>query len=125
MTYMRLYNVGWIVAYSRETKRTLAKFSKVVEVRTCAELTAYRVEQPLTYFLEGRGVVAVSEFNNVVLDEVEGDAIVLKYNYANGLRSTPAVAIEPVTPLGGMPPFIRITGPPRTLRLYLGRNQGP
>jgi hypothetical protein len=124
MSYMNLYNVGWIVAYSTEAKRALDKFPKVVEVRKCEHLTAYRVEQPLSYFLEGRGVVAVSEFNNVVLDEVEGDAIVLKYNFADGLRSTPAADIKPVTPMEGMPPFIRIVRPPRTLRLYLGADPG-
>ena len=121
MEYMRLYNIGWIVAYSSEAKQKLATFHEVAEVRQCEGLTAYRVEQPLTYFLEGRGVVVVSEFNNIVLDEVEGDSIVLKYNYVHGLRSMPPASIEPATLMDGMPPFVRIIGPSRKLRLYLGR----
>ena len=119
MTYMDLYNIGWIVAHSSEAKSTLRAFSKVVEMKGCEAWTAYRVNRPLSFFLEGRGVVATSQFNNLVLNGLEGDRVILKYNYLPGLKSRPTVKIEPVSPMNGMPPFIRIVAPPRTLRLYL------
>jgi len=80
-----------------------------------------QAEHPLSYFFEGRGVVVAVGFNNLVLDGLEGDAIVLKYNYLRGLKSTPQTKIEPAAPVSGVPPLIRILAPPRTLRLYLGR----
>jgi len=120
MKYMEFYNVGWVLAYTAETKDTLKGFAKLAEAKSCENVTTYRVERPLSYFLEGRGVVTVSEFNNVVLDRLEGDRVLLKYNYVDGLKSIPAANIEPVAPMDGMPPFIRIIEPPSTLRLYLG-----
>src|SRR5215510_10219244 len=86
MTYMDLYNIGWIAAHSAEAKGTLRKLAKVVEMKRCETVTVYRVDRPLSYFLEGRGVVAASQFNNLVLDGLEGHRIVLKYNYLPGLK---------------------------------------
>jgi len=120
MKYMEFYNVGWIIAYSVETKGTLKGFANLAEAKSCENFTAYRVERPLSYFLEGRGVVTVSEFNNVVLDGLGGDRVVLKYNYVDGLKSIPAANIESVVPMNGLPPFVRIIAPPPSLRLYLG-----
>jgi hypothetical protein len=89
--------------------------------KSCENLIAYQVKRPLSYFREGRGVVAVSEFNDLVLDRLEGGRIVLKYNYVPGLKSLPAADIGPVSSMDGMPPLIRIIAPPRKLRLYLER----
>ena len=120
MTYLDLYNVGWIVARDDRTKRVLDRLRpRVIEVGTCDNVTMYRAERPLSYFLEGRGVVARGEFNNLVLDGLEGNTIVLKYTFMDHLKSTPRARIEPIAPLDDMPPFIRIVDPPRTLRLYL------
>jgi hypothetical protein len=121
MEYLELYNVGWIVAHRAETKRALEQFPHVAEVGQCENVTAYRVERPLSYVLQGRGVVAVDEFNNLVLDGLEGDSIILSYNYVQGLESTPAVEIEPISLMNGLPPFIRLVAPPHTVRLHLGR----
>ena len=120
MRYVDLYNIGWIVAHSKEAIRTLERFPAVVAVRKCENLSMYRVEHRLSYFLEGRGAVAAAGFNNLILDGLEGDTIVLKYNYLPGLKSTPPAKIEPASLSSGMPPLIRIVAPPRSLRLYLG-----
>jgi len=119
MQYIDLYNIGWIAAYSSEAKVTLGSFSKVAEMKNCEDVTVYRVKRPLDYFLEGRGAVVASGYNDLVLDGLEGSSIVLKYNYVAGLKSEPAANIVPVSAMERMPPLIRIVAPPRTLRLYL------
>ena len=121
MRHVEEYNIGRIVVHSREAMRTLDGFPTVVGVRTCENLAAYRIEHRLSYLLEGQGAVGSAGFNNLILDRLEGDTIVLKYNYLPGLKSVPPAKIEPVSPISGMPPLIRIVAPPRTLRLYLGR----
>ncbi len=122
MKYLDLYNIGWIVARNRRTKRILDSLRpRVIEVGTCDNVTMYRTERPKSYFLEGRGVVAVDGFNNLILDGLEGNLIVLKYTFMRHLTSTPRAKIEPFAPLNDMPAFIRIVNPPRTLRLYLER----
>jgi hypothetical protein len=120
MSYLDLYNIGWIVVRDPRTKRVFDGLRPgVIEVGTCDNVTMYRAERAASYFLEGRGVVAAGDFNNLVLDGLEGNTIVLKYTYLPHLTSTPRARIEPIAALDDLPPFIRIVDPPRTLRLYL------
>jgi hypothetical protein len=71
------------------------------------------------YFLSGRGTVLERRHNNLVLGELSGDRVILKYHYVPGLVSQPSVQIAPIE-IGGDPePFIMIVHPPKELRLYL------
>ena len=79
---------------------------------------AYGVRQPATYFLEGRGQITVRD-HEIILWDLEGSTIVLKYHWLPGLRAACGVRLEQA----GAPPdphgFIRIVVPPEQLTIQL------
>ncbi len=119
LRYMGLYNVRWILVHSKESKRYLAGVPGVVPLASHEGLQTYRVEQEASFFAEGSGVVASKGPNRVVLDDLNGRSVVLKYHFIQGMRSEPPTAIGFVRLLDDPNPFIRITDPPRRLTLSL------
>jgi len=119
-TYMNAYNIGWIVAYHPDTKMALHRFEHIVKERECDDVDLFRVDQPLSYFLEGHGIISQVEPNNIQLRDLDSHTIVLKYHYVDGLRSVPPAAILPAATVPGLPPFIRIVAPAARLQLFLG-----
>jgi hypothetical protein len=117
--YLDLYNVGWILVHSPVAKHYLDNIPGVVPVASYGELKAYRYEHPLTYFLVGSGQVVEQRTNSVVLDNVAGSEIVLKFHRVPGLKSDPPATILPVKLMDDPNPFIRILNPPKQLRLFM------
>lgn len=117
--YLRTYNIGWIIVYSDRSKQYLDRIPFVTAVAHTPLLSAYRVDLPRSYFLAGRGRVVARRFGSVALDELEGDEVVLKYHYVQGLRADPPVTLDKFHVLDDPNPFVRIVHPPRALTLYL------
>ena len=117
--YLDLYNIGWIVAHSEESKRYLKNIAGVVPLEGFKELQTYKIERVHSYFLYGKGRILERGHNRLVLGELSGDKVVLKYHYVPGLVSQPAAQIAPVTIAGDPQPFIMISNPPKGLRLSL------
>jgi hypothetical protein len=75
-----------------------------------------KVNQPLSWFVEGEGKVQVGA-NRLELRDLKGNPIVLKYHWVEGLAATPHANILPLK-LGDDPiPFIKIVNSPRVLTL--------
>ena len=72
---------------------------------------------PRTFFLQGSGQVAARAINRLDLANLEGETVVLKYHFVPGMRAEPPTRIDGVRMLDDPQPFIRITRPPRSLRL--------
>lgn len=117
LEHLQLYNVGWIVVHSSASKAYLDSLEYVEEVAQHGLLKIYRVKQAPSYFTEGRGKVVDRKLNRIDLDEVEGDAVTLKYHFVDGLVAEPPVALLPVLLDGDPKPFIRILAPPRRLAI--------
>lgn len=117
--YLKTYNVGWIVAYSDRSEAYLDRMPFLTGVARRSPLRAYRVDLPRSYFLVGRGRVVARRFGSIVLDDLEGDEIVLKYHYVQGMRAIPSVILDKFNVLDDPNPFVRLVHPPRTLTLYL------
>lgn len=117
--YLDIYNVGWILVHSTAAKRYLDNMPGVVPVTGYRELKAYRYEHPLTYFLLGSGQVVEQRTNNLVLDNVAGSEIVLKFHYVPGIKSDPPTTILPIQVMDDPNAFIRILNPPKQIRLFL------
>jgi hypothetical protein len=77
----------------------------------------YRVDAPHSFFLQGTGRVVARSINRIDLDDLEGQTIILKYHFVPGLQAQPPAAIDGVLMPGDPQPFIRITRPPKALRL--------
>ena len=119
LKYADLYNIGWIVVHSEASKRYLKNVPGVVPLEGYKQLQAYKIERRPSYFITGTGEVLERGHNKLVLSELSGDRVILKYHYFSGLVSAPAAQIAPVKMDGDPGPFIMILNPPKRLRLFI------
>jgi len=119
--YLSLYNIGVIAAFHPASiKRLHALPGFVTFVERLGALHLFKVNQALTWFVEGRGKVT-ARLNRLELSELEGNSVILKYHWIDGLKSVPSVHIEPVHFADDPIPFIKIINPPTTLMLRMAR----
>jgi len=115
--YADLYNLGWVVAYTPDSKMVFDGFSILQPMGEFREFAMYRVDRPHDYFVSGTGRVVERAHNRLVLDGLAGDEVILGYHYMRGLVSDPPVELQPIHLLGDPNPFIRIENPPEQLTL--------
>ena len=115
--YFRLYNIGAVVAFDPASIQRLQSVPGLVTLdRRVGPVHLMKVNQPLTWFLQGEGRVEAS-LNRLRLSELKGREIVLKYHWIHGLSATPPVQIVPVKISDDPIPFIKIIDPPAALTL--------
>jgi hypothetical protein len=105
---LAVYNVGWIVAHSTDSRRFLAGLPEIEAMDSGYGIQTYRVRQPLSYFLAGSGRVQTRDINRIVLADMQGTEAVIKYHYVRGLVADPPAILEPYWVQGVPKPFIRI-----------------
>ncbi|MGH8547314.1 MAG: hypothetical protein ACRERU_01675 [Methylococcales bacterium] len=116
---LRLYNIGWIVAYSDSSKAYLSQHPSLELVAQHGQLKLFKMHQEPTYYLEGHGKVMERKLNRIELNEIAGDAVTLKYHYVDGMLSDPPAVLQPVTLPDDPEPFIRVLAPPRRMSIIL------
>ena len=115
--YFDLYNIGWIIAFSDSAKMHLEKMTGVTRLASDGTIVAYRLQRPHSYFFGGYGSVESRSHNRLVLNDLDGETIILKYHYMWGLQAEPPLRIEPIY-LGDDPnPFIKLIDPPERVEL--------
>jgi len=117
--YLDFYNIGWIIAHSDVSKKYLETVPGVELVDNYKALNAYKVNRPLNFFMEGNGRILERGFNRLLLSELQGNSVTLKYHLLPGMKSEPPVKLEPVKILDDPTPFIKIINPPERVLLYL------
>jgi hypothetical protein len=117
--YFRLYNIGAVVAfYPASVQRIQSVPGLVTFDRRVGPVHLMKVNQPLTWFLQGEGRVKAS-LNRLDLSEIKGKEIVLKYHWTEGLAASPPARIVPVKIYDDPIPFIKIIEPPAKLTLRI------
>lgn len=117
--YLERYNIGWIVVHSDRSKRYFTQLPGAMLADEGEGISIYRTDVEGNYFFKGTGKIVERGFNRLVLDDLQGDDVLLKYHYIPGLVSDPPVAIEPAW-IGDDPnPFVRLLHPP--VRVVLRR----
>lgn len=119
MQYAKLYNIGWIIVHSCESKRYLEKISEIILVDKFKELQFYRIEQPLDYFIKGGGNVQERYHNKILLTNITSKEIIIKFHYIDGIISEPSATIVPIQFMDDPNPFIKILDPPKQLLFYM------
>jgi hypothetical protein len=117
--YFRLYNIGAVVAFHPLSIERLRSVPGLITTdRRIGPVHLMKVNQPLTWFVKGDGKVKAG-LNRISLSAVQGDEIVLKYHWVQGLRGRPDLKIVPI-PIGDDPiPFIRVIDPPAEFELQV------
>lgn len=115
--YLRLYNIGAVVAFHPASVKKLLSIPGLVTVdRRIGPIHLMKVNQPLSWFVEGDGKVHAGA-NRLELRDLKGSQIVLKYHWVAGLNSEPAAKIEAVRLADDPIPFIKLIDPPSSLVL--------
>ncbi len=118
--YLKLYNVGAIVAFDPPLIERLRSFPGWITVeQRIGPIYLMRVHQPLTWFIEGEGKVRAG-FNRLELSELRGKEIILKHHWIEGLRAAPSVKIAAVKLADDPIPFIKLIDPPPAVTLRVG-----
>jgi hypothetical protein len=119
--YFRLYNIGAVVAFHPISIQRLQSIPGLVDVdRRIGPIHLMKVNQPLTWFIEGSGTLKPG-LNRLDLSDVQGKELVLKYHWVPGLLGTPDVKVVPVRMYDDPIPFIRILDPPPAFTLQIGK----
>lgn len=118
--YFELYNIGWIIAHAEETKRYLETIDWIERKAEFKKISVYQVNRDFSYFILGSGRVSSRSHNRIMLSDLSGKEVVLKYHYVRGIRTEPETEITPYPMPGDDNPFIRIVDPPSELRITMG-----
>jgi hypothetical protein len=118
--YFRLYNIGAVVAFHPASVQRIQAVPGLVTLdQQIGPVHLMKVNQPLTWFLQGDGKIKAS-LNRLDLSELKGKEIVLKYHWTKGLSASPPASIVPVKIADDPIPFIKIIQPPASLTLRIG-----
>jgi hypothetical protein len=120
LNYLRLYNIGAVVAFDPRSIQRLQSIPGLMTVeQRIGPVHLMKVNQPLSWFLTGEGKVKAG-YNRLELSELKGDELILKYHWVDGLTAEPSVRMEPIRIADDPIPFIKLIHPPATLKLRVG-----
>ncbi len=115
--YLRLYNIGAVVSFHPASVKKLLSIPGLVTVdQRIGPIYLLKVNQPLSWFVEGEGQVQAGA-NRLELGDLKGREIVLKYHWVEGLHAAPAVQIVPIQLADDPIPFIKLIDPPPSVVL--------
>ncbi len=121
--YLRLYNIGAVVAFHPASIRQLQSIAGLVTVeQRIGPVHLMKVNQPSSWFIKGDGAVRAG-FNRLELADLKGNEIVLKYHWIEGLSAAPATSIEPIKMADDPIPFIKLLHPPARVTLRVGSSE--
>ena len=113
--YLRLYNIGAVVTFHPASVKKLLSIPGLVTVdQRVGPIHLMKVNQPLSWFVEGEGRVQTSA-NRLELRDLKGREIVLKYHWVKSLRAKPAVQIIPIQLADDPIPFIKLVDSPSSV----------
>ncbi len=115
--YLRLYNIGAVVAFDPRSIQRLQSIPGLISIEArIGAVHLMKVNQSLSWFLSGAGNVQ-AEYNRLELSELKGDELILKYHWVDGLTAEPSVPMEPIHIADDPIPFIKLIHPPSALKL--------
>jgi hypothetical protein len=118
--YFRLYNIGAVVAFHPASIQRLQSVAGLVSLeQRIGPAYLMKVNQPLSWFLQGDGKVE-ADLGRLRVSDVKSGEIILKYHWVEGLRSDPPVKATAVTMYDDPIPFIKIVDPPASFTLQVG-----
>jgi len=118
-SYLNLYNIGAVVAFDPALIQRLQSIPGLVTIdQRIGPVHLMKVNQPLSWFIEGEGEVQVG-FNRLDLSHLKGQVVILKYHWIEGLTGSSPVKTEPVKMLDDPIPFIKLINPPPAVTLRI------
>jgi hypothetical protein len=118
--YLRLYNIGAVVAFHPASIQRLQSIPGLVTVeQRIGPVHLMKVNQRLSWFIEGAGKIRAG-LNRLEISDIQGNEVVLKYHWVEGLTASPPTKVEPVKMLDDPIPFIKLVAPSSSVSLRIG-----
>jgi len=125
--YMRIYNIGWVVASHPKTIERLDGSPGLFEqIARLGPIRVYAAKRAHSFFLKGSGRVR-ADLNRIELADLAPDEngdVVIAYRYFGSLKSLEGVPLDvyehPLDPFG----FIKIHNPPESLTIVNDTSNG-
>lgn len=115
--YFDLFNIKWIVCWSPQAIETFMAYPDYLTVIGKIDIFyIFAVNRQPSYYIKGSGEVE-ADYSTLRLNHIKADngSIIIKYHWADGLRTIPARAINAIS-IGPDPDgFIQILDPPESL----------
>ncbi|MCX7113466.1 MAG: hypothetical protein NTX45_25870 [Proteobacteria bacterium] len=118
---LEIYNVGWIVAHSQGLVHLVERLKNVRPVADFGIIRIFSVDRKMSYIQSGKGRIQSRDFNQIIVSDVQGPTLTLRYSWIPGLVTSPPTRIEAEQVLPDFPPLIRIINPPDRFDLHLPR----
>lgn len=110
------YAIELIVVHSEESRMRFEHLPNVNFVGKQGPAFAYQRSLRAGYFERGSGEITDRRPGRLMLKNIQGEEVVLKYHFFDSLRAIPAAAVGAEFS-GRLPPFIRLTKPPSNIEL--------
>jgi len=119
-SYLDLYNIRWIVYWSKGSKKVFnPKYKYYTYLTRIDKFHICRVERNPTFFIKGDGSVSARQ-NEIHLQNVKpvGGEVILSYHWMKHLKTDPPRKIERVFLMNDPIGFIKIKDPPPSIVVY-------
>lgn len=103
------FNIGWVVVQSSTARKFFSTKAWAVPISKFDGIEIYKVNRSLSFFWLGAGRVSLRETNKLVLTDLSGSSVVLKYVYVPGLTAKPSGTVRPFYVQGVRQPFIAVS----------------
>jgi hypothetical protein len=119
LQFVEIYNVHWIVVYSNGSKSFFNKYPRnFIKVGGIKYFDIYKVSSPSDFFILGKGKIT-KEKGELLISQIEGNQIVIKYHWVPFLRSYPEVDIKREIIKNDPYGFIKISNPPKNVKIWV------
>lgn len=109
--YLRVYNVGWVIAHSQALNSYLKAVPEVTLEDTRSTVGVYSVARSLSPVIEGPGRVLGATLGRIVVAGLDGPRTILSYHYVAGMAADDDnVRVVPAAVRGVTKPMIGIVG---------------
>lgn len=110
LEYMRLFNIGWAIVHSAESKKYLDGIPEFYSVANFGKVSIYTLQHSLSYAISGCVKGITRGHNRLAIKRCSGDQgpIVLKYHFVEGLKSSDNSELGAVYLMDDPRPFIKV-----------------
>jgi hypothetical protein len=117
--YFDLYNIQWIVCWSKKSRDFFDKYPRyLLNGNKVDKFYMYTVNRAPSYFYKGEGQIT-SDYNKLQLTRVKSEGeIIIKYHWLKYLKTDPPRPIERVMIMDDPIGFIKIHNPPPSILVY-------
>jgi hypothetical protein len=118
LSYIHLYNIKWIIYYSKESNKFFKKIKDyVIKKEKIGKFTFITLNTKPSFFIKGKGKIRAYP-GKIFVSDFKGRIAILKYHYFPYFKTKPQMNLEKEFYLSDPIPFLKIKNPPKSFLIY-------